>query len=75
MSDSNLDAISKKKKENMVNILKQFQAETKERVEEIKDDIKKQLNINEMEDTDDIKSGMIKTQSMMFTEKIKALND
>ena len=75
MSDSNLDAISKKKKENMINILKQFQAETKERVEEIKDDIKKQLNINEMEDTDDIKSGMIKTQSMMFTEKIKALND
>ena len=75
MSDSNLDAISKKKKENMVNILKQFQAETKERVEEIKDDIKKQLNINEMEDTDDIKSGMVKTQSMMFTEKIKALND
>ena len=75
MSDSNLDAISKKKKENMINILKQFQAETKERVEEIKDDIKKQLNINEMEDTDDIKSGMIKTQSMMFTEKIKTLND
>ena len=75
MSDSNLDAISKKKKENIINILKQFQAESKERVEEIKDDIKKQLNINEMEDTDDIKSGMVKTQSMMFTEKIKALND